>query len=232
VFYNVTGANKIALDSIGLVPSWMFYFQRNDVNMRNEWSNYTNWPYGYLPNDIFQAPTDVSYTLLDGTVVYGPTLNPGGTNSGLFITGNYNLENTKYILVNMGVLFDGQYRENLQPAGVFNYVEKYTRTASNAPQGLYVYNFGLNTSPYDLQPSGAINMSRFHLIELEFNTINPPLDPNAQVLTICDPDTGEIIGINKPTWRIYDYNFNMVLFEERYNIVYFVGGNCGLMYAT
>jgi hypothetical protein len=232
IFYNVTGANKVALDSIGLVPSWMFYFQRSDVNMRNEWSNYTNWPYGYLPNQIFQAPTDVSYTLLDGMVVNGPTLNPDGVNTGLKITGNYSLENIKYILVNMGILFDGQYRENLQPAGVFNYVEKYTRTASNAPQGLYVYNFGLNTSPYDLQPSGAINMNRFHLIELEFNTINPPLDPNAQVLTVCDPDTGEIIGINKPTWRIYDYNFNMVLFEERYNIVYFVGGNCGLMYAT
>jgi hypothetical protein len=51
-------------------------------------------------------------------------------------------------------------------------------------------------------------------------------------LAICDPATGVVIGINKPTWRIYDYNFNLVLFEERYNMVVFVGGNCGLMYAT
>jgi hypothetical protein len=44
--------------------------------------------------------------------------------------------------------------------------------------------------------------------------------------------TGNIIGVNKPTWRIYDYNFNLVLFEERINIVHFIGGNVGLMYAT
>jgi hypothetical protein len=41
-----------------------------------------------------------------------------------------------------------------------------------------------------------------------------------------------VVGINKPTWRIYDYYYNMVLFEERYNVVNFIGGNVGLMYAT
>jgi hypothetical protein len=46
------------------------------------------------------------------------------------------------------------------------------------------------------------------LVEFEFTTITPPLDPYAQVLTICDPDTGDIVGINKPTWRIYEYNYN------------------------
>ena len=75
-------------------------------------------------------------------------------------------------------------------------------------------------------------MNRFNNIVLEMVTINPPLDPLAQSLTICDPQTGNVIGINKPTWRIYDYNFNMVLFEERINVVTFVGGNCALMYAT
>ena len=44
--------------------------------------------------------------------------------------------------------------------------------------------------------------------------------------------TGAIIGINKPTWRIYDYNFDLYLFEERINMVNFIGGNVGLMYAT
>jgi hypothetical protein len=148
------------------------------------------------------------------------------------ITGNYNLDNTKDILLSMAILLDGSYRENLQPAGVYNYIEKYVRTSGNAPDGLYFYNFGMNTSPFDLQPSGAINMNRFTQIELEINTIVPTLDPLAQSLAICDPSTGNIIGINKPTWRIYDYNYNLVLFEERYNMVVFVGGNCALMYAT
>ena len=235
IFYNVTGPNKIELDSIGLVSNWMWYLQRSDANLRNEWSNYTNWPYNYMPSDLTFAPTDGLYPVYNPSSkssTMGPGVNPTGLLSGLMITGDYTLENQKDILITLGILLDGQYRENLQPAGVFNYVEKYTRTAGNAPSGLYCYNFCLNTSPYDLQPSGAINMNRFTNIDFEFTTIVPPLDPLAQVLTVCDPETGDIIGINKSTWRIYDYNFNFILFEERINVVTFVGGNCGLMYAT
>jgi hypothetical protein len=235
VFYNVTGPNKIDLDSIGLVSSWMWYLQRSDANLRNEWSNYTNWPYNYMPSDITFAPTDGTYNApngFSGASTLGPGANPSGHLTGLMITGDYNLQNTKDILVTLGIQLDGQYRENLQPAGVYNFVEKYTRTAGNAPDGLYCYNFCLNTSPYDLQPSGAMNMNRFTNIQFEFTTIVPPLDPLAQVLTICDPESGDIIGINKSSWRIFDYNFNFVLFEERINVVTFVGGNCGLMYAT
>jgi hypothetical protein len=138
----------------------------------------------------------------------------------------------KQILLTFAILLDGSYRENTQPAGVYNYIEKYVRTTGDAPDGLYCYNYCLDSSNLTLQPSGAINMNRFNNIVLETVTINPPLDPLAQTLTVCDPQTGNVVGINKPTWRIYDYNFNMVLFEERINVVTFVGGNCGLMYAT
>jgi hypothetical protein len=132
----------------------------------------------------------------------------------------------------MGILLDGAYRENGQPVGVFNYIEKYIRTAGNAPDGLYCYNFCMNTTPYDLQPSGAINMNRFHQVQFEFTTVTPPLDSNAQTITICDPVTNAVIGINKPTWRIYNYNYDLYVFEERINLITFVGGNCALMYAT
>ena len=187
----------------------MFYFQRSDSNLRNEWSNYTNWPYNYPPFELIDIGTG-SYKR----------------------TPSYNSENVKNILLTLGILLDGQYRENMQPAGVYNYIEKYTRTPSNAPDGLYCYNFCMNTSPYDLQPSGALNTNRFTVIEFEFNTTVPPLDNYAQTLQICDPTTGAIVGINKPTWRIYKYNYNLVLFEERINIITFIGGNAGLMYAT
>jgi hypothetical protein len=238
-FYNVTGPNKVELDSVGMISSYMFYFQRSDANLRNEWSNYTNWPYNYMPMDVVPASTSGTYPVTrtnnDGTTVtvyVGPGVNPDGRLTGLMITSNYTGMNDKDILLSLGILLDGSYRENIQPAGIYNYIEKYTRTPSNGIDGLYCYNFCLNTSPFDLQPSGAINMSRFSQIELEFTTITPPLDPLAQSLTICDPETGTVIGINKPTWRIYDYNFNMYLFEERINFVNFVGGNCGLAYAT
>jgi len=238
-FYDVTGPNKVSLESLGMVPNWMFYFQRSDVNLRNEWSNYTNWPYNYVPLDIILAPADGSYTVyrknalgVPVSVLIGPGTNPDGTPTGLAITPVYSPENEKYILVSMGILLDGSYRENVQPSGIFNYIEKYTRTTGDAPDGLYCYNFAINSNNMDMQPSGAINMSKFNLIELEFTTIIPPLDPLAQSLVICNPTTGEVIGINKPTWRIYDYNFNLTVFEERINQIVFVGGNCGLSYAT
>jgi len=233
VFYNVTGPNKVQLDSIGLISNWMFYFQRSDANLRNQWTNFTNWPYNYLPSNIIPAPTSGTFTNPYGPPpTIGPGVNPNGYLTGLMITQDLNTQNKKNILVSLGILLDGQYRENIQPSGVYNYIEKYTRTNGNAPSGIYCYNFCLNTNPLVLQPSGALNSNRFNLIEYEFNTILPTLDPNAQTLTICDPTTGNIIGINKPTWRIYDYNFNLVVFEERINVVTFVSGNAGLMYAT
>ena len=222
------------MDAIGLVSSYLYYFQRSDANLRNEWSNYTNWPYGFLPHDIVPAPDETKLTLSDGQVVsgIGPGVEPDGSPSGLVISGVYSPENIRDILVSLGILLDGEYRENLQPAGVFNYIEKYVRTLGRGRDGLYCYNFCLHTSPYDLQPSGAINMSRFNTVEFEFNTIVPPLDPLAQSMNICDPATGAVIGVNKPTWRIYDYNFDLHLFEERINVVYFQGGNVGMMYST
>jgi hypothetical protein len=236
-YYNVTGSNKVDLNSVGMIMDWMFYFQRSDANLRNEWTNYTNWPYSYMPSDIYPASTSGDYTNPDtsssfGSTTIGPGVNSDGTLTGLMITGVYNPQNIKEILISLGIILDGQYRENTLPYGVYEYVEKYVRTAGYAPNGLYCYNFCLDTSPFVLQPSGAINMSRFTNIEFEFTTITPPLDPYAQVLTICDPTTGDIIGINKPTWRIYNYNFNLYVMEERINVITFVGGNAGLMYAT
>jgi hypothetical protein len=212
-FFNITGTNKVDLKSLGMVSSNLFYFQRSDVNLRNEWSNYTNWDYNYLPSDV--------------SLIIAPTV----TQESVFSSGNYTVKNEKDILSNMGILLDGSYRENSQPVGVYNLIEKYVRTQGNAPDGLYCYNFCMTTNPYDIQPSGAINMNRFNQVELEFTTIQPPLDTNVQTTTFCD-ENGTVIGINKPTWRIYTYNYDLYVFEERLNMITFVGGNCGLMYAT
>lgn len=233
-YYNVTGANKIDLDSLGMVISWMFYFQRSDVNLRNQWSNYTNWDFNnQLPFPSIDAPNSGTYPNPDpsGPATIGPGTEADGTLSNLYITGIYNPQNLKDILIALGILLDGTYRENILPSQVYNYAQKYTSTGGNAPSGLYCYNFCLDTTPYSNQPSGAMNMSRFTNIQFEFTTITPPVDPYAQTLTICDPNTGDIVGINKPTWRIYKYNYDLYVIEERINQVIFSSGNCGLLYA-
>jgi hypothetical protein len=309
---------------MGMVATWMFMFQRSDINLRNQWSNYTNWEYtNVIPFDVVPAP-NTGYDLFDDncsiitptvlnlngatisaiaaivvptnalkffaigqniTVTYdsnnhitgkinqifgnnieigptplnnvsvlgpqnfqyglvtiappgivpnntiGPGAEPDGTPTGLFVTPYYNVENQREILQQLGILLNGSYRENLLDSGIYNYVEKYIRTTGSAPFGLYVYNFGLDADVDTYQPSGAINMSKFSTIELEFTTYPPPLDQKAQLYTICDPATSIPIGVNKPTWRIYEYNYDLTVLEERYNVLTFVGGNCALMYA-
>jgi len=233
-FQNVTGSKRVKLTSSGMVSNWMFYLQRNDVNMRNEWNNYTNWPYATPPIDISNAPENVPInhgTTADVTVTTGPRFNLDGQNTGLYVSGDFKVENQRNILLTMGILMNGEYRENSLTHGIFDYVEKYTRTKGGAKEGLYCYNFCLNTDPYEYQPSGAINMSKFKLIELEITTYVPPFDiENSNFEIICDGD-GNAIGTNKQNWRLFEYNYNMTVFEERYNILSFISGQCGLMLA-
>lgn len=146
------------------------------------------------------------------------------------ITGQFNAGNQKDIMLTWALIMDGKYRETELDAGVYNYVEKYVRTSGNAPDGLYCYNFGLQSSPFIFQPSGAMNVTKFRTIEFEISTYTPPSDPNAETLTVCDSD-GNVVGINKPVWRIYQYTYDLVVMEERYNILKFSSGNAALAYA-
>ena len=114
---------------------------------------------------------------------------------------------------------------------MYDFIEKYTRTPGFAKEGIYCYNFCLNTSPFEYQPSGAINLSKFKTIELEVLTYTPTIDQTASNYEITCSETGDVIGIRKSNWRLYEYNYNMTLYEERYNILSFIGGNCGMMYA-
>ena len=225
-YENITGSKRIKLESNGMISSWMWYLQRNDVNMRNEWSNYSNWPYKNIPADISVYRDDFE---LSGIF---PNVDPKDTRTtGVTITGNFVVDNHKHILETMGIVLDGEYRENMLTRGIYDYIEKYTRTKGNAKEGIYCYNFCLNTSPYEYQPSGAINLSKFKNIELEITTYVPPIDPLTSNFDIICDDNGTAIGVRKTNWKLYEYNYNMTLYEERYNVLSFIGGNCGMMHA-
>ena len=225
-FFNVSQTAKVFLDSLGMVSSWTFFFRRSDADLRNEWSNYTNWP--YKENPLHLIPFSVDANVGEDCFSSEPT------NHLLFkgaITGQYESYYHKNILLDLAILLDGKYRENMLESGVYNDIEKYTRTSGNAPDGLYVYNFCIQTDCFQLQPSGAINLSKFRNIEFEFTTYTPDRDSDVQFYQICDPTTGLAVGVNKPVWRIFEYTYDLYVYEERYNMVKFESGNCGLMYA-
>ncbi len=233
-FHNITGPQKVKLETMGMVANWTWFFQRNDSTLRNEWSNYTNWPYSSIPYGNVDPRELSNVSVNEHYEINGNNIDPGihGDNvpSDLLITGSYQVQNEKNIMTSWALLFDGKYRETVLDAGVLNYIEKYTRTSGNGPDGQYFYNFGLRTDPTDFQPTGAINLSKFKDIEFEINVLPPLLNNEAETLTVCDSE-GNLVGINKSIWDMYEYSYDLTVLEERYNVLSFTSGNASLMYA-
>ena len=226
-YFNVTGSASIELQSRDLVPNYMWRFRRSDAYMRNEWSNYTNWPY----SGIKPSQPDNNSEAQVGNWRY-PSPSPN-----IFVYTNLHTENIKNILIDLAVVIDGEFREKLFSGGLYNYAEKWIRTTGNAKEGLYCYNFCMDSNFREYQPSGAQNMSLFNSVRLEFNTAEPPMNPEGKKFDIIcsdptdtDPD-GVIIGVRKNAFELYDYTYDMRVFETRYNVLSIISGRCGLMYA-
>ena len=221
-FLDIAGSKIVEIESKDMVVDYMWRFRRSDAFLRNEWSNYTNWPYH---NVIPQSLTILSES---------KDPNP----SHFYITGNIGVDennaypiNIKHILLDLGITMDGIYREKILSAGVYHYIEKYMRTTGDAKDGLYCYNFCLNSNKRDYQPSGSMNVNKFKKVFFEFNTIETPKDPSgAYIEYICDLD-GNAVGFRKTSAVLNEYNFDLRIFEERYNIINIQGGRIGLMHA-
>jgi hypothetical protein len=240
-FQNITGTQRVELKTNGLVTGWMWNFQRNDVNLRNEWSNYSNWPYHALPSNLQPPPYTISIPYNNNTdasgnytSVFGPIMNPSGNNTGYYISGDFSPDNQKNILLTMAVLLDGEYRELDLPSGVFQFMEKYKSNMGSPVEyedGLYCYNFCLNSDPFNRQPSGAMNLTRFKRVQLGFTTYVPPINPDLADFEIICSTEGVPIGVKKASWKLYNYNYNLNVYEERYNVITFIGGYCGALFA-
>ena len=115
-FLDVNGSRIVEIESKDMVSNYMWRFRRSDAYLRNEWSNYTNWPYN---NIIPQSLQDFNISSMP---------NP----SNFAITGNIGLPgsstqypiNLKEIMVDLGITMDGVYRESVLPSGVYEYMEK------------------------------------------------------------------------------------------------------------
>lgn len=219
--FDVAGSKIVELESKDMICNYMWRFRRSDAYLRNEWSNYTNWPYQSVIPKTVELITDIQ--------------NPAGH----YFTGNIGLPgeqnpypiNLKHILIDLGITMDGVYREKVLDSGVYNYLEKYMRTSGGAKDGLYCYNFSINSNRRDYQPSGAMNVNKFKTVAFEFTTIETPIDiSGSNIQYICDLN-GNAIGFRKTSANLNIYNFDMVVFEERYNVMKIQGGRIGLLNA-
>lgn len=210
-FLSKTGSKKIDVDSAHCVTNYMLRFRRSDVNDRNEWTNFTNWDYEN------KLPQFTKSTIIDGALKKN-------------IIGNIGIypKNIKNILLDMGIILNGDYRENILDKNVYLYSEKYSRTNGIFKEGLYHYSFALNTDLHTYQPSGSMNMSKFDHITFEYNTVVPPKNDNNKVEFMC-AGNGDILGIRQDSNEVYKYNYDFKVFEERYNVITIANGNINLM---
>ncbi len=228
-FHDLVGHKKLKTYSSFLVVSWMFAFRRSDATDRNVWSNFTNWKYSNYENFTIVHDNNEK-------IGYRPVSGDAVTSSGYVCT-NSSISKRE-IMVNVGILIDGKYRENIFESGVFKYVPTFSQSPGNLTDlpYIYSYNFCLDTSSYKSfccpnQPNGAINLSNFKDIEIEATTIIPPIHDEPMTTVECDPETGAIISISKKLNSIYHYTYDMLFFEERYNQLTITNGTCGLRYA-
>ena len=240
-FEKVIKSNKIKLDTHGLIKNWMWYFQRSDVADRNEWSNYTNWLYeDKIPIDLqkLNISNNSNNSNINNYKYYSPQFSySGDISKNIYITGNSPSPNEQTnqceIMKNFAIVCDGKYREYDFDSNVFSKIEKYSKSSGSCSKvGLYCYSFALSSDPFKQQPNGSLNTNFFKTIELEYNNhSNPPLDPSATFVTICDPVTGVVIGTTKDPTNIYKYYYNLYVIEEKYNVIVFRNGFVGLTFA-
>jgi|TARA_B100000787_G_scaffold12268_1_gene9048 hypothetical protein len=227
-------SGRIEFDSNGLVSKWMWYFQRDDVDFRNEWSNYTTYKYeNKVPKDIIDIKTHIEGII--NTSISEFSLNEGfySTNS----IDNFSETNEKNFLDKLAIIFNGKYREELFDADIYNYIEKYN-SQGNFKDGLYYYNFGVNNEYSYTHPDGAINTNYFKTIEFEYSIKNrvsgqsvvPFNEQSLRESTICDEDGNIVSYSNKTQADLGLYRIKMVIFEEKYNILKFSGGWSELKY--
>ena len=220
-FLGQAGSKVLNLESRDLISGFMFRYRRSDAKFRNEWSNYSNWAY----NNVVPQQISDELPLLQGNEIPNP--------NNFHITGSIGdyAYNQKHILSDFALIMGGVYRENLLDAGVYNYIEKYMRSVGGAKDGLYCYNFCLNSERKHYQPSGAMNVNKFGSIDIEFNTIEPPFNPEGAIVDfICDTSSNPI-GFRKSTGSLNTYNYDLRIFEERYNVLVIKSGRIGLMMA-
>ena len=234
----IGGQHYIPIQTQGLVISWMWYYQRSDVDSRNEWSNYSN--------TSFRKSINLAALNLDGVKNSECRLQVPlqGYISEIVWQPPYEVQNIREILVDWSLYFNSTVREFSLDNGILAWVDVYSRSEGSGIEGTYYYNFCLNSSPFIYQPSGAVNLSAFNSVNWQF-TLNPPgrktklpsllsiywEQPLITGSVSCDPLSNDInnpITTRMEKKEIFLWTYTLHIMEERYNILTIKNGVASL----
>lgn len=235
-FKDITGSRRIKIPSKDMVSSYMWRFRRDDVNIRNQWHNYQNFAWENVsprdPSSIINIKDEIALPEDSATGTTPGTVSRNDNIYNLHYAPKMDTVHLKNIMSDMAILCGDDYREKTLDSGIYEYIENWYRSTGSSKDGLYSYNFCINSNRLAYQPTGAQNTNKWQNVIFEFNTITPPKIDDGdeiEISILCEEDT--ILGVRKREGDLYKYNYDLRVFEERYNMIEILGGNITLMLA-
>ncbi len=200
-FTSILGSKTLELSLHNPVKYIIVVAKRTDVEDRNDWNNYTNWidekipPYtsGFI-NPFFEKYSGDSNLLFEKV---HEKFN------------NYQFKKSPFIIKNLQLKLDGNDRFSSQDSIFFNKIMPNNFSKNIPKDGIYFYSFSIN--PFDYQPSGSCNMSRFSNIELFVETLDVPISST----------------LNE---NLYKYDINV--YTVNYNILRIFGGTGNIEFSN
>jgi hypothetical protein len=229
VFTGLSGGNnREQIDFFHPVKEMIWVFQRDDVFVRNQWSNYTT-----LPNSEDFARwlellkgSELATTLgLNPTPIGGIQL-PSGLTVDQFVdffncTDIDKLWKTDIIAFDQYVnifyygkfIFNQHDRQEQKPYFYYAYQEPYNAHTSTPDASKQIYNMSFADKPEMVQPSGTANFARFQKAEFQFQLKDRTPKPASGCVA---------------TPELYDLYF----YVRQINVLRFMNGLAGLVFAN
>ena len=181
--------------------------KRNDIDLRNDWNNYTNWIYEDIP------PYSKEYKT---TYDYKNNFFPFIKEDKYFIEKQRDSIKYEYLQKNIvkttDLLLNGLFRFRDKSYKYFNQLQNYQHYKKNIKSGIQVYSFALNPNKY--QPSGSCNMSRINKISMLIDVNSIPID------------------YNKKLGGVSFYSYDFSIYSINYNILRITGGMGNLQFSN
>lgn len=169
--------------------------KRTDSDDRNDWNNYTNWITPGVPWNSFNEFFEPYYDDAQAKEVIGDS--------------NYAIKGDENIIKNLSLTLNGVERFTNKDNDFYNFAQALGYDGNISKRGILFYSFSLN--PFDYQPSGSCNMSRFNDIKLIVETTDAPIP------------TGQIDHL---------YKFNIDVYAVNYNVLRITGGMGNLEFSN
>ena len=215
-YLGLVGEKTLDIPALHPVKKIILVTKRNDIDIRNDWTNFTNWlleeiaPWS-VGNPNFQFQLD-EYDSTD------PTSDKW---SGLLSDPNQliipNKGNAKYfkqnILNNATFLINGVERQSNREGSFYNLLQPFNNCIRGPKSGIYVYSFSLEDN-IDFQPKGSCNFSRIKNPQLVVDLVDVP------------PNYSDNSSLQ------YKYMFDINIYVINYNILRIMAGMGSLAFSN